>query len=129
MIPGDIVLIRFPQSDLQAGKLRPALVVAITPGKYGDLLLAAISSRLYQAVAGVDELVYPSDADFAQTHLKVASVIRTSRLATVESSVIDAHLGRISSDRLQKVKSQITGWLQTPSDLERLDVTHESPDE
>jgi hypothetical protein len=32
MKPGDIVLIRFPKTDLQAGKLRPALIVAITPG-------------------------------------------------------------------------------------------------
>ena len=32
MKPGDIVLIRFPQADLQAGKLRPALVIAVAPG-------------------------------------------------------------------------------------------------
>lgn len=126
MIPGDVVLIRFPQSDLQAGKLRPALVVAITPGKYGDLLLAAISSRLYQAVAGVDEIIYPSDTDFAQTHLKVASVIRASRLATVESSVIDAHLGRISSDRLQRIKAQIVSWLQAPLTSQHPSLIHES---
>ena len=29
MKPGDIVLIRFPRADLKAGKLRPALVLAI----------------------------------------------------------------------------------------------------
>lgn len=28
MKPGDIVLIRFPQADLQTGKFLPALVVA-----------------------------------------------------------------------------------------------------
>ena len=38
MKPGDIVLIHFPQTDLQAGKLRPALVVASTPGRYADVL-------------------------------------------------------------------------------------------
>lgn len=32
MKPGDIVLIRFPQADLQVGKLRPALVIALAPG-------------------------------------------------------------------------------------------------
>ena len=47
MKPGDIVLIRFPHTDLQAGKLRPALIVAAAPGRYPDLLLALISSRIY----------------------------------------------------------------------------------
>ena len=40
MKPGDVVLIRFPQTDLLIGKLRPALVVAIAPGRHADLLLA-----------------------------------------------------------------------------------------
>ena len=34
MKPGEIVLIRFPQTDLTAGKLRPALIVAIAPGRH-----------------------------------------------------------------------------------------------
>ena len=50
MKPGDTVLIRFPQTDLQAGKLRPALVVAISPGRYADVLLALVSSRTYQTI-------------------------------------------------------------------------------
>ncbi len=31
MNAGDIVLIRFPQTDLQMGKLRPALVLLLPP--------------------------------------------------------------------------------------------------
>ncbi len=37
MKPGDIVLIRFPQADLTEGKLRPTLVIAISPGRHRDL--------------------------------------------------------------------------------------------
>jgi mRNA interferase MazF len=44
MKPGDLVLIRFPQADLKQGKLRPALIIAISPSRYPDLLLALISS-------------------------------------------------------------------------------------
>ena len=36
---GDIVLISFPQEDLKQGKLRPALVVAISPSRHPDLLV------------------------------------------------------------------------------------------
>ena len=51
---GDIVLIRFPQADLKQGKLRPALVVAISPSRHPDLLLALISSQLHQATPNFD---------------------------------------------------------------------------
>lgn len=112
MKPGDIVLIRFPQTDLQAGKLRPALVVAIAPGHHTDLLLALITSRISQAVPQFDEIIDPSDSDYATSGLKVRSAVRLARLATVESSVINARLGHISSKRLQLIRKQLIRWLE-----------------
>ena len=56
MKPGDIVLIRFPQADLKSGKMRPALIIAISPGRHRDLLLALISSPLHQATLGFEVL-------------------------------------------------------------------------
>ena len=112
MKPGDVVLIRFPQTDLLIGKLRPALVVAIAPGRHADLLLALISSRTYQAVPQFDEIIDPSDSDYAATGLKVRSVVRLARLASVEASVINARLGNISSKRLRQIRKRLTDWLQ-----------------
>jgi mRNA interferase MazF len=109
MKPGDIVLIRFPQTDLLIGKLRP---VAIAPGRHADLLLALISSRTYQAVPQFDEIIDPSDSDYAVTGLKARSVVRLARLASVEASVINARLGNISSKRLQQIRKRLTDWLQ-----------------
>lgn len=43
---GQIVLFRFPQTDQQSGKFRPALVVRKLPGRYEDLLVCMISSQL-----------------------------------------------------------------------------------
>ncbi|MFQ5410421.1 MAG: type II toxin-antitoxin system PemK/MazF family toxin, partial [Anaerolineales bacterium] len=102
MSPGDLVLIRFPQADLRAGKLRPALVVAIAPGRHPDVLLALVTSRVYQAVPGFDEVVDPSAADYAATGLKVRSVIRLARLVTVDPAAIEARLGTISPGRLDR---------------------------
>lgn len=112
MKPGDIVLIRFPQTDLQTGKLRPALVVAATPGRHPDLLLALISSRTHQAIPDFDELIDVYDPDYAESGLKVRSVVRLARLATVETSVINARLGRISSERLQEIRHRLVDWLK-----------------
>jgi len=110
--PGDIVLIRFPQADLEVGKLRPALLVAVAPGQHPDLLLALISSRTYQALANFDEIIEQSDDDFVATGLKVRSVVRLGRLASVELSIINARLGCISSKRLQRIKGRLIDWLR-----------------
>ncbi|MGC9522041.1 MAG: type II toxin-antitoxin system PemK/MazF family toxin [Anaerolineae bacterium] len=116
MKPGDLVLIRFPRTDLRAGKLRPALIVAVTPGHYVDLLLALVSSRTYQAIAGFDEIIDPSDPDYTSSGLKVRSVIRLTRLATVESAVANARLGTISLERLQRIRAKLADWLAEGTD-------------
>ena len=112
MKPGDIVLIRFPRTDLNTGKLRPALVIAMAPGHHPDLLLALITSRTYQVIPKFDEIIDPSDSDFSATRLKTRSIVRLARLASVESSVINAHLGNISSKRLQQIRKRLADWLQ-----------------
>ncbi len=114
MKPGDIVLIRFPQTDLKVGKLRPALIVAVAPGHHADLLLAFITSRTYQAVPEFDEMIDPSDSDYTTTGLKVRSVVRLARLASVEPSILNARLGNISSKRLRQIRKRLINWLQLP---------------
>ncbi|PZU97046.1 MAG: PemK family protein [Pseudanabaena sp.] len=113
MKSGDIVLVRFPQADLKAGKLRPALVVAIAPSRHPDLLLALISSRIHQAIPNFDDIIDTSDDDYLVTGLKITSVIRLSRLATLESSIISARLGNISLDRLKRIKTRLIDWIST----------------
>ena len=109
---GDIVLIRFPQAVLKAGKLRPALVVAVAPGQHADVLLALVSSRTNQAVPEFDEIIDPADADYAISGLKVRSVVRLARLVSVEPSVINARLGSISSERLRYLRNRLSNWLK-----------------
>ena len=116
MRPGDLVLVRFPQTDLQAGKLRPALVVALSPGPHTDALLALVSSRIYQAIPEFDEIIEATDDDYGDSGLKVRSVVRLARLATVEIAVIEARLGRIAPDRLRRVRERVRAWLSEPTD-------------
>lgn len=111
MNPGDIVLIRFPQADLQAGKLRPALVIGAAPGRHADLLLALIPSQIQQVVPEFDEVIEHTDSDYAETGSKVRSAVRIARLASVESDVINARLGSISPARLEKIKKRLVEWL------------------
>lgn len=48
MKAGNIVLFKFPQTDLEKGKLRPALVISKVPGKYKDWLICMISTQRHQ---------------------------------------------------------------------------------
>ena len=110
---GDIVLLRFPRTDLRRGKLRPALIVAVAPGRHADLLLAMISSNIYQTIPNFDEVIAITDDDYAATRLKTQSVIRLARLASVEPLAVNARLGRISDKRLQLIRRRLANWLNT----------------
>lgn len=112
MKAGDLVLVRFPQADLSAGKLRPALVIALAPGRHPDVLLALVTSQVRQAVPQFDELLSPTDTDFPDTHLKASSLVRLARLATVDRQVIAAKLESIEPSRLEKIRQRLIVWLQ-----------------
>ena len=91
---GDVVLTRFPFTDRSGSSVRPALVVSVGPiGQ--DLVLAGISSVLRSGAIATGQVVDPAHAEFAQTGLRVASVLRLHKLVTVESAVIMRRLGKI----------------------------------
>lgn len=109
---GEIVLFRFPQTDLILGSLRPSLLVAPIPNAYDDWLVCMISSQIHQAIPNFDVVILKTDADFAQTRLKSESVIRLSRLAVVSETIFVGKLGEISPARLKKVKDNLADWIK-----------------
>ncbi|MFZ5908647.1 MAG: type II toxin-antitoxin system PemK/MazF family toxin [Chloroflexota bacterium] len=108
---GQIVAFRFPQTDLEKGKLRPALLLAKLPGEYDDWLTCMISSRTRHYVAGFDEIVQEGEDDFEQSGLKVASIIRIGRLAVMSGEVLLGAMGQVSDERLARVKQHLSDWL------------------
>ena len=108
---GQVVLFRFPQTDLEEGKLRPALLIGKLPGEYDDWLICMISSQTRQYIAGFDEIIKDGDNDFEQSGLKVTSVIRVGRLAVVSSEILLGAIGEISFERLNRVKKNLSNWL------------------
>ena len=108
---GQLVLLRFPQTDLEEGKLRPVLMLGRLPGDFDDWLVCMVSSQLRHCVSGFDEIVQQTDDDFAESGLKTASVIRVGRLATVEGDALVGAIGQISTSRLQRIRDHLTRWL------------------
>jgi len=67
---GQIVLFRFPQTNQNKGKLRPALVLRGLPGKYNDWLICMIFSQMHQYIPDIDERITSDDSDFHDSGLK-----------------------------------------------------------
>jgi mRNA interferase MazF len=111
IVEGQIVLFRFPQTDLANAKLRPALVVRRLPGKFDDWLICMMSSQLAQEIPAFDEVISTGDADFPASGLKVATLIRIARLASVERALLRGKIGHVSPERLERVKIKLGQWL------------------
>lgn len=109
---GQVVLFRFPQTDQTLGKLRPALVIRRLSGPHDDWLICMISSQLSQQISELDQIIAEKDIDFKQSGLKTSSVIRISRLAVVNKSVLLGSVGNISIKRLDLIKSKISDWVK-----------------
>ena len=100
-VAGDVVVLPFPQTNLQAGKRRPALVVANLAGD--DLILCQITSQARPDGHSISL----TDADFAKGRLAVASFARANRLFTVEQSVILYVAAHVNASKLSEVKTRI----------------------
>lgn len=110
---GMVSLVRFPQSDLTSGKLRPVVLLARLPGPYNDWLVCALSSQVQGRTPDWDEIIEAQDADFAGSGLKVPSLIRLSKLAALESSILEGVLGRISEARLKRLLERLGRFFES----------------
>ena len=108
---GQLVLFSFPQTDLAAGKLRPALVLRRLPGPHDDWLVCMISSQLRCEVRGVDEVLFDTDEDFPAAGLKLSSVIRITRVAVVAAASLQGAIGELSKERLTRIQSRLAEWM------------------
>lgn len=105
---GEVVVLPFPQTDLQAGKRRPALVVADLTGN--DLILCQITSQSRR-----DGYSVPlATGDFERGPLNIDSFIRVSRLFTVEQSVILYSAAKVKSTKLSTGQDTPGIHLRTP---------------
>ncbi len=108
---GQVVVFRFPQTNLEEGKLRPALLLGKLPGEYDDWLICMISSQTRQQMVGFDEIVQDNDDDFEESGLKVTSVIRVGRLAVISGEILLGAIGQVSRERLKRIRKNLSDWL------------------
>ena len=98
---GTIVLVPFPFTDLTGAKVRPALIISTSlPGD--DVVVLFISSKRV-AIGKFDVLVEPTK----QNGLKITSVIKSSKIATLDKKMILGELGSLESKTMSQVAKKL----------------------
>lgn len=104
---GTVVLTPFPFTDLSGAKVRPAVVVSRTDRPGDDVILAFVSSVVPPRPLPTDLVVEPSHPDFRETGLKVPSVVKCDKLATVKRRIILGELGQLSASLLRELNQRL----------------------
>jgi len=105
--PGDVVVVPFPYSDRLAEKRRPALVVSNPRlAEQGLVWLAMITSARQSAV--------PYDApiaDLTLAGLPAPSLVRPTKIATVEPSRIVRKAGRLGGAEIARALATVRAFV------------------
>lgn len=109
---GELVLARFPFTDMTNAKLRPLLVLAEVPGPFRDFIVMFISSQLNQAVLELDLILDTNHPAFAASGLKVASVFRIGKVAALSESLLVGTLGQLDPSVFHEIVGRLTNLLQ-----------------
>jgi mRNA interferase MazF len=101
---GDVVLVKFPFTDLASSKVRPALVISSL--REDCIIIGIFSRKPSRKKLPPTWLLLPEDSkDFAETGLKKTSVLKAEKIAVVHHSVIHGKLGRFSDSLVKKSRS------------------------
>lgn len=111
----DVVLISFPFTDLQATKVRPAIV--ISPNSFNqngqDALFMLITSNT-ERQSEYDILVLESHDEFPQSGLRKDSCIRVSKIVILSKKLIAHRLGSLGPKLSLAVECKLRTFLQLP---------------
>lgn len=106
MAKGDIVLVSFPFTDLTGSKLRPAVILTETAL---DITACFITTQIRWQEA-TDILLTPKPTN----SLKRLSLLRTSKIATLDKILVRGLLGRLSQTELLELNIKLKVLFQIP---------------
>lgn len=96
----EIVLVKFPFTDLKNSKKRPILIIK-DENALQDILCLQITSN-----PNGQHLYRIESNDYKQTPLKVASYVKYNKCFTINSSLIDKKVSEVNSEFLARLKTQ-----------------------
>lgn len=107
MEKGDIILVKFPFTDILSKKLRPALIIT-DESKFHDFVLAFITTQFDQKEK-YDVLLTADYEDFKKSGLKRESILKLNKLTTLNKKVIVGKIGSPSKELMSLVNNNLRG--------------------
>jgi mRNA interferase MazF len=100
----DILLVRYPFSDLSAAKIRPAVVVNVAHLSQ-DSLIVPLTSKLSALLPGEFAL-----QDWEKAGLNVPTAVKRG-IYTIHPDLVIKHIGRLSAKDAASLQDALRGWL------------------
>lgn len=100
----EVVLVRYPFSDLSSAKVRPAVVVS-APHSSQDAVVVPLTSRTGSLLAG--EFVL---SDWAAAGLNLPSAVKRG-IYTVHATLVIAKVGHLTARDSARVEEALRLWL------------------
>ncbi len=107
MSKGDVILVPFPFTDLSGQKVRPALILHDN-SEGEDCIVVFISSIKQKKIFTFDVKVTLSK----QNGLKVDSVIKVNKIATLQKNIVLGKLGTVESGFMADVGKKLRQLFQ-----------------
>ena len=102
---GDIVLVKFPFTNLKKSKKRPVLVVK-SQSDFNDIVCFQITSNSVQA-----NLLKIENSDLDNCTLALESFIKYDKCFTISSEIVDKKIAKVNSQLLAELKNLFCGEL------------------
>jgi len=100
----DIILVRYPFSDVSSSKVRPAVVVSV-PHISQDIFIIALTSKTRSLIEG--EFVL---SEWASVGLNVATAVKRG-LYTVQKDLVIKVIGQLAHADAQQLEKSLRVWL------------------
>jgi mRNA interferase MazF len=100
----DIVLVRYPFSDLSNSKVRPAVVVS-APHASQDILVTPLTSKIGSLLEGEFTI-----SEWSAAGLNVATAVKRG-IYTVHERLVIKVIGKLADVDAKRLKLSLQGWL------------------
>ena len=100
----DVVLVRYPYTDLTSAKVRPAAVVG-APSVSQDIFIVPLTSRVSSLDASEFAL-----SDWSAAGLNRPTAVKRG-LFTIHESLVTVKIGSLSSPDAANLESSVRSWL------------------
>lgn len=100
----EIILVRYPFSDLSGAKIRPAVVVNAQHVSQ-DVLIVPLTSKIASLLDGEFVLT-----EWRRAGLNVETAVKRG-IYTIQQNLIIKSIGGLSDDDAERLENSLRGWL------------------